>query len=73
MNQKQFPQRKPYKHEISTQDDLDFLCNWMQCLFQVDPSLRGKVNGMSISLTGKFIGLDNTNTLTVEKVEGWDS
>lgn len=67
---KKFPQRKPYQHDISTQEELDFLCNWLQVLFQVNPDLRGEINGYSIALTGKFIGLDLSNTISVCKVEG---
>lgn len=66
---KKFPERKSFSHEISTQDELDFLISWLQVLFQIDPNIRGKVNGLSISLTGKFVGIDQSNTLSICKVE----
>jgi len=70
-NKKHFPQRNPYKHEISTQEELDFLCAWIRVAFEVSPELRGKVNSHSIAFTGKFVGLDNTNTISICKVEGY--
>lgn len=65
-----FPERKPYDHEISTQEELDFLIDWLQVLFQVNPDIRGKINGYSIALTGKFVGIDQSNTIQICKVEG---
>jgi len=65
-----FPQRKPYQHEIATQAELDFLCNWLNVLFQVNPELRGKINGYSIALTGRVVGVDQSGTISICKVEG---
>lgn len=66
-----FPQRNPYSHEIATQEDLDFLVKWLNVAFEQFPEMRGKVNSISIKLTGKFVGVDQSNTLSIEKVEGW--
>lgn len=53
-------------NEINSKEDVEFLCCWLRALFQVDDSdLRGKMNGISIALTGKFISLDVAGAISV--------
>lgn len=66
------PERKAYLHEISTNEELDFLIRWMRVLFQRYPNIRGEINGISINLTGKYVGIDQAQTISIEKVEGWN-
>ena len=66
------PERKRYLHEISSNEELAFLIRWMRVLFDIYPNVRGEINGISINLTGKFIGMDSSQTISIEKVEGWD-
>lgn len=68
----EFPQRKYTAHEICTQDDLNFLAQWMKVLFELSPEARKKANSVSIMLTGKFVGIDPQGILSVEKVEKWN-
>lgn len=64
-----FPNRKPYSHEICTQEELDFLINWLNVLFRCDSDIRGKVNSYSIAFTGKFVAVDQSGVIQICKVE----
>lgn len=63
------PERTPYLHEISTKEELDFLIKWLRVLFDTYPDAQGRINSISIKLTGKFIGVDQAGAVSVEKVE----
>lgn len=59
-------QRKRNKHEISTQEDVDFLVSWIKTACKLDLELRGKVNAVSINFTDKFVGLCPRGVLSIE-------
>ena len=59
--------RKPSCHEISTQEDVDFLVQWIKVAMYLNPNLQGQINSISIKLTEKFVGLDQGNILSIEK------
>lgn len=61
--------RKAYKHEISTQDELDFLVQWIKVATELHPNLQGQVNSIAIKFTDKFVGIEPNGTLSICKVE----
>jgi len=51
-------------------DDLDFIARWLRVMNDVTgENIRGKVNGISINFTGKFIAIDSNGFISVEEVE----
>jgi len=53
--------------------EIEFMRNWIAVLDTMYPGDRGKVNAVSISLTGKFLAIDQSGRVTVEEVERTDS
>lgn len=51
-------------------EDLDFLARWLRVMNDVTgENIRGKINGISIAFTGKFIAIDASGFISVEEVE----
>jgi len=58
---------KPTRHNIK-ETDIDFLVAWIKSSCAMYPDMRGKVNGVSINFTEKFISIDSSGVLRVEEV-----
>lgn len=51
-------------------EDLDFIARWLRTMNDItSENIRGKVNGISINFTGKFIAIDANGFISVQKVE----
>lgn len=57
------------KHNIKSKEDIEFLIAWNKVLFVLYPEARGRVNSISIKLTGRFIGIDQADFMDVCVVE----
>lgn len=57
------------KFQITTKEDLEFLASWLRAAFELNPNLRGNINSISIKFCNKFIGIDQSGTISIEKVE----
>lgn len=49
--------------------ELEFLKRWILALDRIDSSVRGRVNSVSIALSGKFIGVDSYGKVSVDLVD----
>lgn len=64
------------KHNIKTQDDIDFLVNWVKTALSLselkDFNLRGLTNGITIDLTDKYLVVNSDNEFYIDRAESTD-
>ncbi len=55
---------------MKEETELEFFKMWLKALDRIHPEVRGMINSVSITFTGKYIGIDKDGDVEVVEVSG---